>query len=131
VYTFTDLQKITKDIIVQEEARLELSQKRDNNDLNLHRQESIVTAKDRDIRAIEKEVDSSKKQSSDGRDFKKEIFLFDLEKEIAHKERDLAELRIELYQKEIDLYDSKLLINQETIKAYKEHMLFIRSHIHI
>lgn len=131
LYTFTDLQKITKRIAQEEEQRVILVAKKEEEDGLVHRQENLVTAKDRDIRQIEKQIDDLKKQHTEFRDIKGEISLLDIEKEVAHKERDLAELRIEFHQNDEDLCDSKLLIVQEALKLLREDMLTIRNHIHI
>lgn len=131
LYTFTDLQKITKKIAIEEEQRVILLAKKEEDDGIIHRQEHLVTAKDRDIRQIEKEIDDFKKQHAEYRDIKGEISLLDIEKEVAHKERDLAELRMEFHQEDEDLCDSKLLVMQEVLKLLREDMLMIRNHIHI
>lgn len=131
LYTFTDLQKITKKIAEQEERRISLLAQKDEEENFVHRQEHVVTTKDRDIRHIEKEIDDFKKQYAEIRDIKSEIGLLDIEKEAAHKERDLAELRIELHQKAGDLSDSNLLITQEMLKIFREDMAQIRNRIHI
>lgn len=131
LYTFTDLQRITKKIALDEEQRIALVAKKEEDDGMRRRQELLVSSKDRDIRHIEKEIEDFKKQHAEYRDIKGEITLLDLEKEVAHKERELAELRIELHQKDEDLCDSKLLVMQEVLKVLREDMLTIRSRIHI
>lgn len=131
LYSFTDLQKITKKIAEKEDQRVILLAKKEEEEANVHRQEHLVTTKDRDIGHIEKEIDDFKKQQAEYRDIKGEVSLLDIEKEIAHKERELAELRIEFHQEDADLCDSKILVIQEALKAFREDMLVIRNHIHI
>lgn len=131
LYTFTDLQKITKKIALEEEKRASLLAQKEEEDGIVHRQEHLVTTKDRDIRHIEKEIDDLKKQHAEYRDIRGEIGLLDIEKEVAHKERELAELRIELHQKRGDMCDSNLLVIQEVLKLLREDMAQIRNRIHI
>ncbi len=131
LYSFIDLQKITKKIALDEEKKAELLLKKDEAQIMVHRYEHLVNGKDRDIRHIEKEIEDLKKQQTDFRNLKGEIDLLDLEKEVSYKERELAELRIEFHQKEQDLCESKILVLQENLKTLREHMTTMRSRVHI
>ncbi|MBI2353079.1 mechanosensitive ion channel [Candidatus Dependentiae bacterium] len=131
LYTFADLQKITKKIVLEEERKITLLAQKEEEENVVHRQEHLVSTKDRDIRHIEKEIDDFKKQSVEHWDVKNEIGLLDIAKEEAHKERELAELRIEFHQKIVDMCESNLFITQEKLKVLRDDMSQIRNRIHI
>ncbi len=130
LYTFSDLQKITKKIALEEEQRLRFISKKEEEDGVIHRQEHQIVVKDREIRQKDKEIEEEKKQA-DEKDIKETVDLLDIEKEIATKDKELAELRVELHQKESDLLDSRILIIQDRLKFLREDMGVIRNRIHI
>ncbi|MBM17785.1 MAG: hypothetical protein CL947_01795 [Epsilonproteobacteria bacterium] len=130
LYTFSDLQAITKKIALEEEQRYRWIAKKEEEDGAIHRQEHQVSVKERDIRNVEKEIEDLKKQSEDV-DIKSKVDVLDAEKEVAHKERELAEVRVEKHQKDAQLYESRIMVTQERIKALREDMTTIRNRIHI
>lgn len=130
LYSFFDLQIITKKIALEEEERLRLISKKEEEDAALHRQEHQVVLKDKEIKQIEKEIEELKKQADD-KDIKEEVDLLDLDKEVATRDKELADIRIDLHQKEADFYDSRIILIQDHLKILREDMNLIRTRLHI
>ena len=130
LYTFSDLQAITKKIALEEEQRSRLITKKEEEDGIVHRQEHQVATKEKDVRQVEKSIEDLKKQSEEY-DIKGDVELLDLEKEITLKDKELAEIKVELHQKEADVLDSRILLIQDRLKLLREDMSLIRNRIHI
>jgi len=128
LYAFSDLQKLTHQIMLEKEKVSRLHTKKENEESVIARTEGIVTIKDKEIKSLIEVIESFKKSTSDS---KNHLNLFDLEKETLLQERDFASLKIESYLKTIDFLDSQMFVMTNKVSKLEVDLINIRSRMKV
>jgi small-conductance mechanosensitive channel len=128
IYSFADLQKLTRQVTIEKEVLSRLGVKKENEESVIARTESIFTAKDKELKNINETLDFLKKSSAD---VKNQMILLDLEKEAISFERELASLRIDEHVKRVNFIDSQIFVNQQKINQLDQHLVSIRSRMKV
>lgn len=128
LYSFFDFQSMTKKMFGLEDQIRQLLQKKDAIFTEISRQENILAGKEKELGSIDQSIESKKNQADINKD---EIALFDLEKEVTSKERELASLRLNYYHKQQEVIVSKEVILQEKLRLLSEQVEMIRTRLYI
>lgn len=128
LYSFSDLQKLTRLISVEKDTLSRLQTKKENEESIVTRTEGLITAKDKEIKTITETLDFLKKSSGD---VKNQMMLLDLEKESLVLERELANLRLEEDQRTIEFVESQLFVTTHKINHLQKDLIAVRSRMKV
>lgn len=126
VYTFSQLQDLTKKIALDEELLHELYEVKENDINNLTRNQLYSATKEKELHALDLSLEEVKHTPGD---IKRKSSLLDLEKEVLLKEKELETLRMEEQSRQIEYVESKIFVIQEHIKISRKQLMDIRSRI--
>lgn len=128
LYTFSDLQKLTRQITLEKENVVRLQTKKENEESIVTRTETIVTAKDKELKILAETLDLLRKSSAD---VKHQLSLLDIEKEVLLLERDLAALRVEEHVRAIEFIDSQIFVITHKVNALQDDVTIVRSRMKV
>lgn len=128
LYSFADLQKITRQISTEKEVTTRLGTKKENEESIISRTESLLVTKDKELKTIQDTLELLKKSSAD---VKNQMILLDAEKESLIFERELIHLRLEEHQKMIEFLDSQIFVSSNTINALQKDLIMVRSRMKV
>jgi small-conductance mechanosensitive channel/uncharacterized protein YlaN (UPF0358 family) len=128
LYSFSDLQKLTRQMTLEKDALSRLHTKKENEESVVTRTEAIVAAKAKEIKSVSETLDLLKKSSAD---VKNQLMLLDLDKESLLLERELADLRVEEHQREIEFIDSQLFVITHKIDVLQKSLGMVRSRMKV
>ena len=126
VYTFSQLQDLTKKIALDEELLHELYEIKENDSNNLTRNQLYSATKEKELHALDGSLEEIKHTPGD---IKRKTSLLDLEKEVLVKEKELEALRMQELSCQIEYVDSKIYVIQDRIKNSRKHLMEMRSRI--
>lgn len=128
LYSFSDLQKLTRQISFEKEVLTRLQTKKENEVSVVTRAENASAAKAKELKTVLETLDVLKKSSAD---VKNQLMLLDLEKETLSLERELADVRVEEHQQTIDFIDSQLFISNHKIDLLQQDLAIVRSRMKV
>ncbi len=128
LYSFSDLQKLTRQITIEKDFLSRLHTKKENEEAIVSRAESTVATKIKEIKSVTETLDFLKKSSAD---VKNQLILLDLDKEALLLERELADLRVEEHQRGIEFIDSQIFVATHKIDALQHDLVLVRSRIKV
>ena len=128
LYTFSDLQKLTRQISLEKDAVSRLQNKKENEDAIVLRTESYIVSKDKELKFINESLEILKKSTGD---VKNQLMLQDLEKELFILERELAMLRVDEHLQVIEFTQSQMFVmNHKLDRLYKD-LTMVRSRMKV
>ncbi|MBP6870074.1 mechanosensitive ion channel [Candidatus Babeliales bacterium] len=128
LYTFSDLQKLTRQVTLEKDALARLSTKKENEESVVSRTELIIATKDKEIKTISETLDLLKKSAAD---VKNQLIVLDLEKETLQLERELAVLRLEEHVRGIEFIDSQMFVITQKINEIQDDLTTVRSRMKV
>lgn len=128
LYTFSDLQKLTRQVTLEKDTIERLLTKKENEASIVTRTEILVTNKDKEIKTIVEALDSLKKSSAD---VKNQLILLDLEKEALQLERELAGLRVDEHVKGVEFIDSQIFVLTQKLNDIQDDLATVRTRMKV
>lgn len=128
LYTFSDLQKYTRQITLEKDSLARLRAKKTNEESIVARAEAVVIAKEKEIKSMSEALDLLKKSSAD---VKNQLMLLDLEKETLLLERDLAILRVDEHLRGIEFIESQIFVATHKINELQNNLSAVRSRMKV
>ncbi|MBV8660677.1 MAG: mechanosensitive ion channel [Candidatus Dependentiae bacterium] len=128
LYSFSDLQKLTRQITLEKDSLSRLHAKKENEESIVSRTEAVVSAKEKEIKSVNETLDLLKKSSGD---VKNQLIIFDLEKEALLLERELALLRVEEHVRGIEFIDSQMFVVNHKIDELQDDLVIVRSRMKV
>jgi small-conductance mechanosensitive channel len=128
LYSFSDLQKITRQISGEKDSLSRLQSKKENEDSIISRTENLISGKDKEIKSMSETLDLLKKSPGD---VKNQMILLDLEKESLLLDRELSNLRLEEHQRTIEFIDSQVFAANHKISGLQKDLIAIRSRMKV
>lgn len=128
LYTFSDLQKLTRQITLEKENLERLSTKKENEESVISRAEAIISTKDKEIKTVVETLDLLKKSAGD---VKSQLIILDLEKETLQFERELALLRLEEHVKSVEFIDSQMFVTTQKINHLQDDLTIVRNRMKV
>ena len=128
LYSFSDLQKLTRQITLEKDSLSRFETKKENEELIVSRTEAIAATKEKEIKSISETLDLLKKSSAD---VKNQLILLDLEKDAFLLELELARNRIEEHQRSLEFIDSQMFVISHKVEVLEEDLIAVRSRIKV
>lgn len=128
LYTFLDFQNMTTKLFLEQEHLSQLGMQKEELVLLVSKEEHLLAHKEKELgNKIQMIIDQKKRNDIN----KEDIALFDLEKEIILKEKELLSLQLNLHQKELEFLNSKESVIQEKICLLQEQSQIVRNRLYI
>lgn len=128
LYAFSDLQRLTHKIMLEQEILLRLQAKKENEESIVARTESMISAKDKEIKVINDFIESLKKSNHD---IKNQLSLNILEKETLGLEKELEELRLEEHVRYIEFINSQMFVITQKKNRLDADLVEVRSRMKV
>jgi len=123
LYTFSDLQKLTRQIALDNEVLSRLQTKKENEESIVARMEGLLVSKEKEIKSVSENLDFLKKSLAD---VKTQLILLDLEKEILLLERELIVLQIEEHVRAVNFIDSQVFVQNLKMEDLQKDLVDVR-----
>lgn len=128
VYTFAELQTLTRKIMSEQEELSRIQEKKEREEVDVSSNEDIVTAREKNVKNIELEIAAVKPEVEGSKDT---LLLLDLERETVSKERELALFRVEAHTRKIEFLDSQMFVANKKLELLNNDLVTVRNNVRV